>query len=162
MSEASQTTSLFLERREPNKALSSCLRHLSDNGLTLNAAKSKFLTPSLSFFGQILSARGTQSNLAQISDLQNAQISQNFYEVRSFLGMTNYSSCYYPNYAMITETLRVLAKKDTRLRQWRTVRVCKVFSEYPGISEKNIFLKKRIPLKPKFNTAIHYCMKFPR
>ena len=48
------------------------------------------------------------------------------------------------------------------IKQWRTVRVCKVFSEYPGISEKNIFLKKLIPSKPKFNTAIHYCMKFPR
>ena len=34
---------------------------------------------------------------------------------------------------------RVTAKDFKRRRQWRTVRVCKVFSEYPGISEKNIF-----------------------
>ena len=33
--------------------------------------------------------------------------------------------------------------------QWCTVRVCKVFNEYPGISEKIFLLKKLIPLKPK-------------
>ena len=29
--------------------------------------------------------------------------------------------------------------EELLLIKWRTVRVCKVFSEYPGISEKNIF-----------------------
>ena len=28
--------------------------------------------------------------------------------------------------------------------------------------QKKIFLKMLIPLEPKFNTAIHYCTKFPR
>ena len=75
------------------------------------------LTPSLSFFGQIFSAKGTQPDPARISDLQNAPIPQNVHEVRSFLGMTNYSSRYIPDYATITEPLRALTKKDARF-QW--------------------------------------------
>ena len=34
--------------------------------------------------------------------------------------------------------------------QWRTVRACKVFSDYPGIS-KRIFFKNLIPLKPEIH-----------
>ena len=103
-------------RNEHDQALSSCLRHLSDNGLTLNAAKCKFLTPSLSFFGQISSAKGTQPDPARISDLQHAPTPKNVHEVRSFLGMANYSSRYIPDYATITEPLRALTKKDVRFR----------------------------------------------
>ena len=103
-------------RNDHDQALLYCLRRLSDNGLTLNAAKCKFLTPSLSFFGQIFSAKGTQPDPARISDLQNAQTPQNVHEVRSFLGMTNYSSRYIPDYATITEPLRALTKKDVRFR----------------------------------------------
>ena len=76
---------------EHDQALSSCLRRLSDNGLTLNAAKCKLLNPSLSFFGQLFSAKGTQPDPARICDLQNAQIPQNVHDVRSFLGITNYN-----------------------------------------------------------------------
>ena len=103
-------------RNDHDQALLSCLRRLSDNGLTLNAAKCKFLTPSLSFFDQIVSAKGTQPDPARISDLQNAQTPQNVHEVRSFLGMTNYSSRYIPDYATITDPLRALTKKDVRFR----------------------------------------------
>ena len=103
-------------RNDHDQALLSGLRRLSDNGLALNAAKCKFLTPSLSFFGQIFSAKGTQPDPARISDLYNAQTPQNVHEVRSFLGMANYSSRYIPDYTTITEPLRAFTKKDVRFR----------------------------------------------
>ena len=99
-------------RSEHDQALSSCLTRLSENGLTLNAAKCKLLTTSLSFFGQVFSAEGTKPDPARITDLQNAQIPKNVHEIRSFLGMANYSSRYIPDYATITEPLRALTKKN--------------------------------------------------
>ena len=95
-------------RNKLDQALASCLNRLSKNGLTLNATKCKLLIASLSFFGQVFSAEGTKPDPARITDLQIAQIPKNVQEIRSFLGMTNYSSCYIPDYAMITEPLHAL------------------------------------------------------
>ncbi len=101
-------------RNEHDQALSSCLNRLSENGLTLNAIKCKHLTTSLSFFGQVFSAKGTKPDPARITDLQNAPIPKNVHEIRSFLGMANYSSRYIPDYATITKPLHVLTKKNAR------------------------------------------------
>ena len=62
----------------------------------------------------MFSAEGTKSDPARITDLQNAQIPKNVHEIRSFLGMANYSSRYIPDYATITEPLRALTKKNAR------------------------------------------------
>ena len=99
-------------RYEHDQALASCLNRLSKNCLTLNATKCKLLTTSLSFFGQVFSAEGTKPDPARITDLQNAQIPKYVQEIRSFLGMTNYSSRYIPDYATITEPLRALTKTE--------------------------------------------------
>ena len=99
-------------RNKHDQALSSCLTRLSENGLTLNAARCELLTTSLSFFGQVFSAEGTKPDPARITDLQNTQIPKNVHEIRSFLGMANYSSRYIPDYATITEPLRALTRKN--------------------------------------------------
>ena len=52
-------------RSEHDQALSSCLTRLSENGLTLNAAKCKLLTTSLSCFNQVFSAEGTKPDPAR-------------------------------------------------------------------------------------------------
>ena len=106
---------IFAKTREDHdQALSACLQRLADHGLTLNASKCKLLTDSLSFFGQVFTAEGTTPDPARVLDLQNALVPTNVHEVRSFLGMANYSSRYIPNYATITEPLRVLTKKNAR------------------------------------------------
>ena len=101
-------------RKDHDLALSACLKRLADHGLTLNASKCKLLTDSLSFFGQVFTAEGTTPDPARVIDLQNASVPTNVHEVRSFLGMANYSSRYIPNYATISEPLRVLTKKNAR------------------------------------------------
>ena len=80
----------------------------------MNASKCKLLKDSLSFFGQVFTVEGTTPDPARVLDLHNASVPTNVHEVRSFLGMANYSSRYIPNYATISEPLRVLTKENSR------------------------------------------------
>ena len=102
-----------INREEHDKALDACLKRLSDKGLTLNATKCKFLSTSLSFFGQIFSQAGTHPDPKHVLDLLKAPVPANVHEVRSFLGMANYNSKYIANYATVSAPLRELMKKST-------------------------------------------------
>ena len=101
-------------RNEHDTALKECLHRLQQKGLTLNAKKCKFLQPTLEFFGQIFSADGTRPDPKRIEDFQNAAQPTNAQEVRSLLGMSNYSSKYIHDYATLTALLRELTKKNAR------------------------------------------------
>ena len=95
-----------INREEHDKALDACLKRLSDKGLTLNATKCKFLSTSLSFFGQIFSEAGTRPDPKHVLDLLKAPVPANVHEVRSFLGMANYNGKYIANYATVSAPLR--------------------------------------------------------
>ena len=102
-------------REEHDTALRNCLKRLQEKGLTLNAKKCSFLQPTLEFFGQIFSAEGKCPDpKRRVTDLQNMPTPTNAQEVRSLLGMANYSSKYIRNYATITSPLRELTKKNVR------------------------------------------------
>lgn len=103
------------EAHDQNK----CLQRLANRGLTLNASKCKLLSPTLEFFGQIFSADGTRPDPQRVVDLQNVATPTTVHEVRSLLGMANYSSQYIANFATITAPLRDLTKKDTPFRWTR-------------------------------------------
>ena len=75
---------------------------------------------TLEFFGQIFSADGTRPDPQRVVDLQNVATPTTVQEVRSLLGMANYSSQYIPNFATITAPLRLLTKNDTPF-VWTTV-----------------------------------------
>ena len=79
-----------------------------EKGLKLNKPKCKFLTKTLSFFGQIFSDAGIRPDPKRVKDLQDAPVPTNVHEVCSFLRMVNYSSKYIPNFATTTEPLRTL------------------------------------------------------
>ena len=55
-----------------------------------------------------------------MTDLLNAPRPQNVHEVRSLLGMANYSSKYIANFATITTPLRELTKKNTKF-EWNEI-----------------------------------------
>ena len=99
-------------RSEHDENLDKCLKRLSYKGLRLNASKCKFLNETLEFFGQIFSKDGCQPDPKRVTALENASKPTNVSEVRSLLGMANYSSKYIPNVATITAPLRDLAKKN--------------------------------------------------
>ena len=100
-------------RDEHDRAPEACLKRLSEKGLVLNSSKCTFLQTELSFFGQISSKDGTQPDPKRAEDLSNATVPTNIQEVRSLLGMANYSAKYIPNFATITDPLRELTKKNS-------------------------------------------------
>ena len=103
-------------RKQHDQALDKCLTRLSEKGLTLNRSKCKFLSTTLEFFGQIFSKDGTHPDPKRVEDLLNAPQPTNVHEVRSLLGMANYSSKYIHDYATITAPLRELTKKNVKFK----------------------------------------------
>ena len=126
-------------RQEHDAALTNCLQRLKDRGLTLNPKKCKFLQPSINFFGQIFSQEGTRPDPKRVEDLENASVSVNAREVRSLLGMANYSAKYIPNYATITAPLCDLTKKNVTFvwkekHQEAFAKLKQALSEAPAMS----------------------------
>ena len=105
-------------RTEHDENLDKCLQRLSERGFTLNGKKCKFLENNLEFFGQIFSGEGTRPDPKRVADLKNAAKPSNVQEVRSLLGMANYSSKYVPDFATITAPLRELTKKNAKF-EWK-------------------------------------------
>ena len=97
-------------RQEHDQALENCLKRLREKGLTLNKSKCCFLNTELEFFGQIFSEHGTRPDPRRTQDVIDASIPQNVSELRSFLGMVNFSSKYIANFATIATPLRELTK----------------------------------------------------
>ena len=99
-------------RQAHDKALECCLARLRHRGLTVNPKKCKFLQPTIEFYGQIFSAQGTCPDPKSIDAIQKISAPSNAKEVRSFLGMVNYSSKYIQDYATLTAPIRELTKKS--------------------------------------------------
>ena len=104
-------------RKEHDSNLEQCLQRISNKGLRLNQSKCTFLDKTLSFFGQVFSSQGCKPDPKRVEDLQNAPIPRNVHEVRSLLGMANYSIKYIANFATITSPLRELTKKNAHF-EW--------------------------------------------
>ena len=87
----------------------------------------------------MFSEGGTRSDLKCAQDLLNAQIPSNARDVRSLLGMANYSSKYIKNFATITAPLRELTKKNARF-EWKPIhqeafeKLTKALSTVPCVS----------------------------
>ena len=99
---------------EHNKALKECLQRLELHGLTLNLDKCRFLKNHLEFFGLLFSHDGVRPDPKKISAFNNTTTPTTVGEVRSLLGMANYSSHFISNFATITEPLRRLTHKEAK------------------------------------------------
>ena len=96
---------------EHDKRLEVLLNRLQETGLTLNRDKCILRMSELSFMGHMLSARGIGPEDAKVQAVKEARHPETSTEVRSFLGMVNYSSRFIPNLATIAEPLRRLTRK---------------------------------------------------
>jgi hypothetical protein len=101
-------------QQDHDKALHAVLMRLHECGLTVNASKVALSKSSLEFFGFIFSAQGIAPSPAKISALQNAAAPTNPSEIRSFLGMAQYSARFIKDFATISEPLRVLTHKNAK------------------------------------------------
>ena len=84
---------------EHNTALEHCLQRLQASGLTLNLGKCVFLKHHLEFFGLVFSKEGISPDPKQISALANSATPTTAREIRSLLGMANFSAQFIPNFS---------------------------------------------------------------
>ena len=94
-----------------DQRLHAVLKRLRDRGLTLNQ-KCQFNMSKLVFMGIMLSEKGIGPTEERVRALVEAKEPENQSEVRSFLGLANYSARFIPQFSTLTEPLRVLLKKD--------------------------------------------------
>ena len=78
--------------KEHDENLFAVLNRLQECGLTLNVGKCKFRLPRLTFYGHDLGKQGITPSEEKIDAIVNAQSPKNASEVRSFLGLVQYSS----------------------------------------------------------------------
>ena len=95
-------------RNQQEHDLIQVLQRLVDCGLTLGLSKCHFNATSVKFFGVIFTAEGMSPDPEKICALEAMTPPANATEVRSFLGMTNFSAPFIPDYANITTPLRQL------------------------------------------------------
>ena len=95
-----------------DKALADPLDALHTNGLTLNLDKCKVNLPSTEYYGMIFSKTGVSPDPNKVQALKELPPPPNVAKLRSFLGMMNYVSRFIKDFAIISEPLRRLTKKD--------------------------------------------------
>ena len=98
--------------KEHDRNLHKLLSTLHRAGLTVNGSKCQFRKDKIEFYGFIFSAEGLKPDPAKVAALKDAAEPQNSSELRSFLGMAQYSARFIPNFATITEPLRRLTRQD--------------------------------------------------
>lgn len=98
---------------EHDKALDATFKRLLENGLTLNLEKCEFNKDQVVFFGVTFSKEGISPDPKKVTAIKDMSPPKNVPELRSFLGMTTYSSRFIQNYATLCEPLRRLTRQDT-------------------------------------------------
>ena len=107
-------------RHEHDQNLDMVLQRLQQSGLTLNQEKCIFGVSNLTFFGHEVSASGVSPDIKKVEAIREARVPNNAAEVRSFLGLATYCSRFIPDFATVTEPLRLLTRKDIPWR-WNSV-----------------------------------------
>ena len=81
------------------------MTRMRERGLTLNLAKCQFSMSKLTFMAHVLSSRGLGVVADKVKALVNAREPESVSEVRSFLGLVNYSGKFIPDLATLSELL---------------------------------------------------------
>jgi len=97
---------------EHDARLKKVLQTLNERGLTLNQKKCVFRMNEIEFMGHLLSEKGIGPTQSRVKVLQDAREPKNSSEVRSFLGLVNFSARYINDLATKAEPLRRLTQKN--------------------------------------------------
>lgn len=100
------------DKAEHDKRLCKALQRIKEKGLTLNQAKCEFSMNKITFMGHVMSKNGIGPTSDRIKSLLDAKEPTSGSEVKSFLGLVNFSARYIPNLATVSEPLRRLTKKN--------------------------------------------------
>nr|XP_050051912.1 uncharacterized protein K02A2.6-like [Dermacentor andersoni] len=99
-------------KQEHDLSLEAVLQRLQEAGLTLNEKKCHFHQRELNFFGLHFSADGVRPDPKKIAAFLQIKTPESPQEVKSLLGMINYSGRFLKNLADLTQPLRELTLKD--------------------------------------------------
>lgn len=99
---------------EHDERLKKVLHTLKERGFALNKKKCVFRMDEIEFMGHLLSEKGICPTESRVKALQEAREPKDNSEVRSFLGLVNFSARYISNLATKAEPLRRLTQKNTR------------------------------------------------
>ena len=94
--------------------LSAVLDKLDKAGLQLNREKCSFLKSSVEYLGHIIDCLGLDPTTEKVKAIQDAPKPKNVAELRSFLGLINYYSCFLPNLLSKLAPLYNLLCKNSR------------------------------------------------
>ncbi|MES9880447.1 MAG: RNase H-like domain-containing protein [Sedimenticola sp.] len=99
-------------RAEHDAALRNVLQRLRDKNLTLNRDKCDFCKTSLTYMGHTLTGEGLMPQNSKIEAVLNTKPPKNVKEVKSFLGLVNFSAKFLPNFATVSEPIRKLTRRS--------------------------------------------------
>ena len=105
--------------KEHDRQLEKVLSTLQANGLTLNTDTCVYRMTELEFRGFLLSEKGIGPTSAKVEAMKNAQRPKSASEVRSFLGLVNFSARFVDDLATKAEPLRKLTRKNIAFK-WQT------------------------------------------
>ena len=102
-------------KEDHDRNLEAVVKRLEEKGLEINREKCLFEVTSLPFFGFVFGSEGVSADPAKVTAILDLEEPANPSELRSLLGMLNYSSRFIPDYATISHPLRMLTHKNA---QW--------------------------------------------
>ena len=93
--------------------LDKVLQVLKGSGLRMNQSKRVFLLPKVKYLGHIIDESGLLLTEEKVKVIQEAPAPRNLVELRSFLGIINYYSCFLPNLSQQLAPLYALLKRGS-------------------------------------------------
>ena len=90
------------------------LDRLREVGLTLNGNKCEFRLSKLTFFGHELTSDGINPSEEKIAAIRDARPPKDASEVRSFMGLVQYSAKFLADVAAVSRPIQELTRKGTK------------------------------------------------
>ncbi|KAL5006195.1 hypothetical protein ScPMuIL_017353 [Solemya velum] len=104
---------------EHDKRLIRVLETLTKNGLTVNLTKCLIRLPEIEYMGHTLNGKSISPTQDRVKAVAEARKPKSASEVRSFMGLVNYSARFIPNLATIAEPLRKLTRQQEPFKRDR-------------------------------------------
>ena len=101
---------------EHDRRLYAVLDRLSEVGLTVNSEKCEFRLTKLTFFGHDLTSNGVNPSEEKVADIRDARPPKDASEVRSFLGLVQYSAKFMPDIVTVAKPIHELTKKGVEFK----------------------------------------------
>ena len=99
-----------------DRRLYAVLDRLSEVGLTVNSEKCEFRLTKLTFFGHDLTSNGVNPSEEKVADIRDARPPKDAGEVRSFMGLVQYSAKFMPDVTTVAKPIQELTKKGVAFK----------------------------------------------